>query len=181
MKPIIFTALLLLGAASAEVTPTPTPPSAVTPQQRANLSAFVSLVQGGATVEFLDSSDAVVATLNADGTLSVAQDAKLDTVKSVRVTTPGQEGAEPTTATYVLASRLDQPGQLRVTVTGPNGKIQTIGAPAAINRAAPSSEDRAQPAPQPQPTPSEPSESEQEKGGSGNNGKGGGKGNSKSK
>lgn len=131
----LSTALLLvsLGVAGAQTSTDPEPEPPPTPLTQVSAEALLSLsqwVKSGGTVELLNAAEQVVATVNADGTLTLAQGAQLEAVTSVKVSSGEASN------TYALVAKATGGGMLFVTHTNAQGKTQTVPLVAAINRAA---------------------------------------------
>ncbi|PTA69567.1 hypothetical protein [Deinococcus arcticus] len=129
---LLVTAALILTPALAQTTPAPAPTTVTLPGQvpTALKDAWSAFLASGGSASLLDSSGAVIGTLNADGTLSLNAGKALSDVKAVRL--------QPRTgqATTVNVARdLSRPGAVKIEWMGPNGKMQSLPLPAVVNRA----------------------------------------------
>ncbi|WP_221088581.1 hypothetical protein [Deinococcus aquaedulcis] len=130
---LLVTAALTLAPALAQTTPAPAPTTSTVTlpgQVPAQLKdAWASFLASGGTASLLDSSGAVIGTVNADGTVTLNAGKTLADVKAVRL--------QPKTgdATTVNVTRdLTRPGAIKIEWMGPNGKMQSLPLPAVVNR-----------------------------------------------
>ncbi|MFC4454827.1 hypothetical protein [Deinococcus sonorensis] len=130
---LMFTAVLALGLVQAQTATPSTPSTPETPStpddaSSTSLSSLTHLVAAGSVVTLVGADGALIATLQADGTLKLEAGASLSSATRVSVT------RGTTSATYTLAAKVSAGGPLFVSVTNAQGKAQVIPLVAAINR-----------------------------------------------
>ena len=149
---LIFSALALstaLTVASAQTTLTPqltvkvtvqpevkvtvqptVPAPVVTTEPSVHLPSGLSeLLRDGMVITLMDAQGRAVASVNADGTVKLADGMVLSSATAVSVT----QGS--VTTSYALAVKVNSSGQLFVTTTNAEGRTQVIPLVAAVNRA----------------------------------------------
>lgn len=130
---LVTLTLLSIGAARADVTPTPATPTTTTVTVKANTKVLQDLIAGGATVSVLDKDGNVLASVNADGTLTPTEGADLTKAASIQVGATAADGTT-TTRTYTLAGSLDKSGQIKVEALNVKDKGQTVPLTALLHR-----------------------------------------------
>ena len=107
------------------------PAPVVTPAPSVHLpSGLAELLRDGTVITLIDAQGHAVASVNADGTVKLADGMVLSSATVVSVT----QGS--VTTSYALAVRVNSSGQLFVTTTNAEGRTQVIPLVAAVNRAA---------------------------------------------
>ena len=107
------------------------PAPVVTPAPSVHLPSGLSeLLRDGTVITLTDAQGHAVASVNADGTVKLADGMVLSSATVVSVT----QGS--VTTSYALAVRVNSSGQLFVTTTNAEGRTQVIPLVAAVNRAA---------------------------------------------
>ena len=142
---LIFSALALstaLTVASAQTTLTPqltvkvtvqptVPAPVVTTEPSVHLPSGLSeLLRDGMVITLMDAQGRAVASVNADGTVKLADGMVLSSATAVSVT----QGS--VTTSYALAVKVNSSGLLFVTTTNAEGRTLVIPLVAAVNRAA---------------------------------------------
>ncbi|MFC4427093.1 hypothetical protein [Deinococcus navajonensis] len=128
-KATVLTMLLtFVGVATAQTTVTlpGTVPASVTQSAQSALQTFLA---SGGTLSVLDASGAVIGTVNANGTLTLAAGKTLSDVRSVRVAP-----AQGTAQTYTFSRSLDKSGAIKIEWMQPNGKMASLPLSAIVNR-----------------------------------------------
>jgi len=93
-------------------------------------SGLSELLRDGTVITLMDAQGRAVASVNADGTVKLADGMVLSSATVVSVT----QGS--VTTSYALAVKVNSSGQLFVTTTNAEGRTQVIPLVAAVNRAA---------------------------------------------
>ena len=107
------------------------PAPVVTPAPSVHLPSGLSeLLRDGTVITLTDAQGHAVASVNADGTVKLADGMVLSSATVVSVT----QGSVITS--YALAVKVNSSGQLFVTTTNAEGRTQVIPLVAAVNRAA---------------------------------------------
>ena len=117
---------------TVKVTVQPTVPApVVTTEPSVYLPSGLSeLLRDGTVITLMDAQGRTVASVNADGTVKLADGMVLSSATAVSVT----QGS--VTTSYALAVKVNSSGQLFVTTTNAEGRTQVIPLVAAVNRAA---------------------------------------------
>lgn len=128
---------LTLGMASADVTPVPSPSTGTSASVRvsADVQVLQDLIASGASITLLDKDGNAVASVNADGSLSVATGADLGKATTIQISVTATDG-QTSTHSYTLASPLGQHGQLQVAAVNVKDKTQTLPLAAVLHRQA---------------------------------------------
>ena len=106
------------------------PAPVVTPAPSMHLpSGLAELLRDGTVITLTDAQGHAVASVNADGTVKLADGMVLSSATAVSVT----QGS--VTTSYALAVKVNSSGQLFVTTTNAEGRTQVIPLVAAVNRA----------------------------------------------
>lgn len=133
MSKYLILSALLLGSALAQTTaPTTTDvsvPGTLPAAVKTELDALKAFLAAGGKVQLLNTSGAVIGTLNADGTVTLSGTSTLKDVTSVRATAPNG-----TATSYVLARDLSKPGAIKLQWTQSNGKVASLPLSAIVNR-----------------------------------------------
>lgn len=116
---------------TVKVTVQPTVPApVVTTEPSVYLPSGLSeLLRDGTVITLMDAQGRAVASVNADGTVKLADGMVLSSATAVSVT----QGS--VTTSYALAVKVNSSGQLFVTTTNAEGRTQVIPLVAAVNRA----------------------------------------------
>jgi len=121
------------AAPAAPTAPATGVTTAATTVPKANIAALLPLLKSGGKVELVDASGVVIATLNANGSWTVASGADLSAATAIRVSGAGTGGAT-SSRDYTLTRGLDKSGMPKVAVVNANGKSISLALPAAMKR-----------------------------------------------
>ena len=116
---------------TVKVTVQPTVPAPVVTTEPSMYlpSGLSELLRDGTVITLMDAQGRAVASVNADGTVKLADGMVLSSATAVSVT----QGS--VTTSYALAVKVNSSGQLFVTTTNAEGRTQVIPLVAAVNRA----------------------------------------------